>query len=365
MPGAAALAWLPVRVIPNTNRRERRARVRRHSMSSIQSPAAAAAPSSRPVASGAPGSVPAAPTGAGWYRREEAIMGTAITVELHADTRARADMATASVMAEMHRIDAAMSPHKPGSELSRINAAAAEGPVRLSDEMLRLVERAIAFSRDSGGVFDITYAAAGRLYDYRAGVAPDEAALEAARPLVDWRHLQLDPAARTLRFARPGVRIDLGGFAKGHAVDTSIALLKRLGIRHAMVAAGGDSHVLGDRNGRPWTVAIRDPRREGEVVALLPLEDASVSTSGDYERFFERDGVRHHHLLDPRTGRSPSGVRSVTIIADDGLTSEAFSKIVFVLGVTDGLRYVNAHDGIDAIVVDADGVLHYSDGLAG
>ncbi len=292
-------------------------------------------------------------------------MGTAITVELFADTRERADMATASVMAEMHRIDAAMSPHKADSELSRINAGAAAGPVPVSAEMFTLLERALAFSQASGGAFDITYAGAGHLYDYRAGIAPDAAALAAARPLVGWRHLELDAAARSVRFARAGVRIDLGGFAKGHAVDNAVAILKRLGIAHAMVAAGGDSRVLGDRRGRPWTIAIRDPRREGEVVALLPLEDVSISTSGDYERFFERDGERFHHLLDPRTGQSPHGVRSVTIIADDGLTSEAFSKTVFVLGVEDGLRFVNAHPGIDAVIVDAHGDLHYSDGLAG
>jgi len=312
-----------------------------------------------------PGSGSAHADGAGWYRREEAIMGTAISVELHADSREQADAATAAVMAEMRRIDAAMSPHKPDSELSRINAGAAVAPVVPSAEMFALLERALAFSRLSDGAFDITYAGAGHLYDYRAGHAPDDAALAAARPLVDWRHLQLDAAARSVRFARQGVRIDLGGFAKGHAVDTSIAILKGLGIAHAMVAAGGDSHVLGDRGGRPWTIAIRDPRREDEVVAVLPLEDVSISTSGDYERFFERDGERFHHLLDPRTGKSPHGVHSVTIVADDGLTSEAFSKVAFVLGVEDGLRFVNAHPGIDAVIVDAHGRLHYSDGLAG
>jgi thiamine biosynthesis lipoprotein len=217
----------------------------------------------------------------------------------------------------------------------------------------------------SGGVFDITFASAGNLYDYRAGVAPDEAALAAVRPLIDWRHVLLDAATRTVRFARQGVRIDLGGFAKGHAVDNAILILRRLGIAHAMVAAGGDSHVMGSRGERPWTVAVRDPRREGAVVAVLPLEDVSISTSGDYERFFERDGVRCHHLLDPRTGTSPSAVRSVTIIADDGLTTEAFSKTVFVLGVEQGLRFVEAHAGIDAVIVDAQGALHYSAGLLG
>ena len=208
-------------------------------------------------------------------------------------------------MAEMHRIDATMSPHKADSELSLLNAGAADGPVAVSEGMFGLLSRALAFSKLSGGAFDITFASAGHLYDYRAGVAPDAAALADALPLIDWRHVLLDPAARSVRFARQGVRIDLGGFAKGHAVDNAIAILRRLGIANAMVAAGGDSHVMGSRGDRPWTVAIRDPRREGAVVAVLPLEDVSISTSGDYERFFERDGVRCHHLLDPRTGRSP------------------------------------------------------------
>ena len=308
---------------------------------------------------------PAQGSGAGWYRREEAIMGTSIEVELQAPSRDDAEVAIAAVMAEMHRIDATMSPHKATSELSIVNANAADGPVTVSEGMFGLLSRAMAFSKLSGGAFDITFASAGNLYDYRAGIAPDAAALADALPLIDWRHLQLDAATRSVRFARRGVRIDLGGFAKGHAVDNAILILRRQGIRHAMVAAGGDSHVMGSRGERPWTVAIRDPRREGAVVALLPLEDVSISTSGDYERFFERDGVRCHHLLDPRTGRSPSSVRSVTIIADDGLTTEAFSKTVFVLGVEEGLRFVEAHLGIDAVIVDAQGALHYSAGLLG
>ena len=318
-----------------------------------------------PTAALSPSPTPAQGSAGGWYRAEEAIMGTEVSVELQAADRTGAEAAIGAVMAEMHRIDATMSPHRADSELSRVNAGAAQGPVPVSPGMFGLLSRAVAFSKLSGGVFDITFASAGNLYDYRAGVAPDPTALADALPLIDWRHLQLDAATRSVRFARPGVRIDLGGFAKGHAVDNAVAILHKLGIANAMVAAGGDSHVMGSRGSRPWTVAVRDPRREGAVVAVLPLEDVSISTSGDYERFFERDGVRCHHLLDPRTGRSPAGVRSVTIIADDGLTTEAFSKTVFVLGVEEGLRFVEAHAGIDAVIVDAQGALHYSAGLLG
>jgi thiamine biosynthesis lipoprotein len=298
-----------------------------------------------------------------WHSREEAIMGTAVSVELWSDDRAEARRAIDAVMAEMHRIDRAMSPFKPESELSLINRDAARIAMTLSEEMFRLISRAVEFSRLSGGAFDITYASVGHLYDYRERIKPSDAALAAARAAVGWWHLLLDPAKRSLRFAREGVRIDLGGFAKGHAVDNAAAILRRHGITNAIVSAGGDSRVIGDRRGRPWTVGVRDPRRPGEVVALLPLEDVAVSTSGDYERFFEADGVRCHHLIDPKTGKSPSSVHSVTIVADDGLTSEALSKSVFVLGLERGMRLVESQRGVDAVVVDAEGVLHYSSGL--
>ena len=305
------------------------------------------------------------PQADGWLVRDEAIMGTAIRVELWCEDHAVGGAAIDAVMREMHRIDWAMSPHKPQSELSRINREAGAAPVRLSDEMWGLLQQAIAFSRLSDGAFDITYAAVGALYDYRAGSAPSEAQREQARALIGWQHLHLDARTRSLHFGRPGMRIDLGGFAKGHAVDNGVAILRRHGIRHAMVSAGGDSHVLGDRRGRPWTVAIRDPRNADGIVAVLPLEDVAISTSGDYERYFERGGVRHHHLIDPRSGRSPDRVRSVTILAADGLTSEGLSKSVFVLGVEDGLKLVESQPGVDAVIVDAAGALHYSSGLLG
>ncbi|HUG25762.1 FAD:protein FMN transferase [Piscinibacter sp.] len=305
-----------------------------------------------------------APAAAGrWMRRDEAIMGTAISVELWGTDRAAGEAAIDAVMDEMHRIDLAMSPFKPDSELSRINRDAAAAPVRVSEEMFALLTRALEFSQLSDGAFDVTYAGVGHLYDYRERVRPADDVLARARAAVGHQHLLLNRLARTVRFARDGVRIDLGGFAKGHAVDNAAAILRRRGIRHAHVAAGGDSRVIGDRRGRPWTIGVRHPRRAGEVVAVLPLEDTAISTSGDYERYFEADGQRFHHVIDPNTGRSPTGVHSVTILAEDGLTTEALSKTVFVLGVEKGLRLVESLHGVDAVVVDAAGQLHYSSGL--
>jgi len=298
-----------------------------------------------------------------WYSRDEAIMGTAIRVELWCEDRTRADAALAAVMDFMHHVNDTMSPYKPESLLSQINRDAARVAVPLSAELYGLLERALDFSRLSGGAFDITYASVGRLYDYRSGTRPTQAELAQARAAVGYEGLQLDAQARSVRFARPGMAIDLGGFAKGYAVDEGARILRAHGIAHAIVTAGGDSHVLGDRRGRPWTIGVADPRRPGELAAVLPLQDVAVSTSGDYERYFEEGGTRYHHILDPRTGCSPDGLRSVTILAPDGLTSEALSKSVFVLGLERGMRLVDNCPGVDAAVVDAAGTLHYSRGL--
>lgn len=299
-----------------------------------------------------------------WHHREEAIMGTRVAVELWAEDAAFAQQAMAVVIAEMRHTDELMSTYKPESQLSRVNAHAHQGPVQVDAEIIAVVERALEMSRLSGGAFDITYASVGYLYDYRAHRRPSDAQIAAALPGVDYRQVVVDREARTIRFLREGVRIDLGGIAKGHAVDRSIERLRALGIRHAMVNAGGDTRLLGDRRGKPWIVGIRDPRNEGRVVTRLPLADEALSTSGDYERYFEEDGVRHHHILVPGSGRAARGVRSATVIGPDATLTDALSTTVFVLGVERGLDMVARVPGVEAVIVDDNGRIFHSDGLA-
>lgn len=299
-----------------------------------------------------------------WYQREEAIMGTRVAVELWSADAALAERAMDEVMDEMRRTDELMSTYKPESQLSQVNADAHERPVQVDADIIEVVERGLAMSKLSGGAFDITYASVGYLYDYRAHQRPSDQQIAAALPGVDYRQVQVDRNARTIRFLRKGVRIDLGGIAKGYAVDQSIAHLRKLGIEHAMVNAGGDTRLLGDRRGKPWIVGIRDPRSDGRVVTRLPLEDEAISTSGDYERYFEEDGVRYHHILVPGTGRSARGVRSATVIGADATLTDALSTTVFVLGVERGMQLVAGLPGVEAVVVDDQGRIYYSDGLA-
>ena len=303
------------------------------------------------------------PARAKWMSREEAIMGTAIRAELWHEDPCKGEAALDAVMEEMRRIDRAMSPFKPESELSRLNREAAKAPVPVSREMFELVARSVEFSKLSEGAFDITFASVGYMFDYRNGTKPTAEKIAAALPGIDYRHIRLDRSQCTIEFARSGVRIDLGGIAKGHAVDSCVALLKAHGVKQALVVAGGDSRVLGDRRGRPWMIGVRDPRRKDSMVAMIPLVDAAISTSGDYERYFEADGVRYHHILDPRTGMSATGVRSVTIVGPDTTTTEGISKSVFIMGPERGIRFAESFPGIDAVIIDGDGGMHYTAGL--
>jgi thiamine biosynthesis lipoprotein len=299
-----------------------------------------------------------------WFEHvEDGIMGTRIAVELWSEDEVKARNVIQAVLAEMRRIDATMSTYKPTSEVSRVNAEAAQRPVRISQELFDLLATAIEYSKITQGAFDITYASVGYLYDFRQHVRPSDEQIQEALPGINYRHLRLDPAARTVEFARPGVRIDLGGIGKGHAVDRGIAVLRAHGIEHGVVTAGGDTRIIGDRFGQPWVVGIRHPDRKDQVIARIPLEDAAISTSGDYERYFDEDGVRHHHILDPKTGRSASKVRSATIIGPTATRTDGLSKTAFVLGPERAIELYDSLEDIDAVLVTPDGRVLYTKGL--
>jgi thiamine biosynthesis lipoprotein len=305
------------------------------------------------------------PVHAEWVRRiDDGIMGTRITVELWADDKEKGEQAIDAVLDEMRHVDESMSTYKPTSEVSRVNANAAAGPMPITKELFDLLTAAREYSVLTDGAFDITYASVGYMYDFRKHVRPDEAQITKALPAVDYRHVILDAKKQTVRFSQQGVRIDLGGIAKGYSVDRGIDALKARGFTRAYVSAGGDSRIIGDRFGKPWMVGIRDPRKgAGEVITRIPLVDAAISTSGDYERFFEEDGVRYHHIIDPHTGHSASKVRSATVIGPYATRTDGLSKTAFVLGPEKAMEIYNRIDDIDAIIVKLDGTVIYSKGL--
>jgi thiamine biosynthesis lipoprotein len=308
----------------------------------------------------------AAPAQAAWVSRGvDGIMGTHIYVELWAEEedRARGEQAIDAVMDEMRHIDETMSVYKPTSEVSQVNALAAQQPVKISADLFGLLSTAIEYSRITEGAFDITYASVGYMYDFRARQRPSEQQIQAALPAINYRHLLLDAASSTVRFSQPGVRIDLGGIAKGYAVDRGIEILQARGFTHALVNAGGDSRVIGDRFGKAWIIGIRHPDHPGQVIIRLPLTNTAFSTSGDYERYFDEDGVRYHHIIDPHTGHSASKVRSATVIAPTATRTDGLSKTAFVLGPEEAMRIYNGLGDVDAVLVTPDGRVLYSKGL--
>lgn len=305
----------------------------------------------------------AANSSAEWHKLEQNIMGTVIRVELFSEDPVLAQQAIQVAMEEMRRIDRLMSPYKPDSNLSRINAEAATRPVTVDAELFKLIDKSLYFSRLTQGAFDITFASIGRYYDYRKGIRPSDQQISTALKSINYRHIQLDHKALTIRFAMPGVSIDLGGIAKGHAVDNAINLLINLGIKHAIVTAGGDSRIIGDKRGRPWMIGIRDPRKSRAVKGMIPLIDSALSTSGDYERYFVKNGEHYHHILKPDTGKSAKKLRSVTIIGPDATTTDALSTSVFVMGPEKGLALVEKMQDIEAILIDQQDRMIYSSGL--
>jgi FAD:protein FMN transferase len=304
------------------------------------------------------------PARAEWVSRTvDGIMGTRIVVELWADERAAGESAIDAVMDEMRHIDASMSTYKPDSEVSRVNALAARQPVKISPELFGLLSTALEYSRITEGAFDITYASVGFMYDFRARVHPTEKQIAAALPAINYRHLLLDRATGTVRFSQAGVRIDLGGIAKGYAVDRGIEILQHRGFTRALVSAGGDSRIIGDRFGKPWIVGIRHPDRKDEVIARLPLVDTAISTSGDYEHYFDENGTRYHHIIDPRTGHSASAVRSATVLAPTATRTDGLSKTAFVLGAEAAIGIYEKLGDVDAVIVKPDGKVLYTKGL--
>jgi len=301
---------------------------------------------------------------ADWVDYDFPVMGTKVTIRFWLDDEKNAQQAKDAVIAAMHHINTTMSPYISDSLLSKINNQASIAPMKISKELFELIDRSLKISKMTNGAFDITFSSVGYLYDYRLKQKPSVTELKEKLPLINYKSIHLDAANSSISFTQSGVKIDLGGIAKGLAVDNSIEILKDYGVKDASVTAGGDTYVLGNNAGKMWHIGIKHPRAESSLISILPLADTAVSTSGDYERYFIEDGKRYHHILNPKTGKSVSSVQSVTIIAQNSTLADALSTSVFVLGVKQGLELVESLNDVSAIIVDEKGKMFYSSDLA-
>lgn len=302
-------------------------------------------------------------TSAQEVRRSRIIMGTVVEITAFGPDRDALDAAESAAFAEMSRIEDLMSPHRPGSDVARLTAAA--GPLTVAPETAAVIACGLEVAAASGGAFDMGLGRLKALWDIEGDHprVPDPAEIRAALAGTGPGDLQL--AGRTVRKSRPGLAVDLGGVAKGYAVDRAVAVLARHGVTRASVNAGGDIRLLGDRGGRPWRIGIQHPRRTQALLATLDLADTAVVTSGDYERFFELDGVRYHHLFDPASGRPARRCQAVTVVAPQAMLADALATAAFVLGPERGRQLLAAFPGVEGLIVAADGSSVTTPGLAG
>ena len=282
----------------------------------------------------------------------------------------KARAAWADAVAEIQRIEALMTTWREDSEISKINAAAGKEPVVVGAETLQVIQESIHTSEISEGTFDITFETLHGLWKFDQDLdphPPKDADLKAKVKLLGYKHIKVDPAKSTVFLDKAGVKISLGGIAKGYGVDKAVAVLEKAGLSSFFVQAGGDLFARGKKpDGSEWSAGIRDPRGTSEkYFALIPLTDHSFSTAGDYERSYMIGAKRYHHIIDPRTGYPAAASRSVTVWAPTALLADAIDDAVFILGPEKGLKLVESLDGVGAVIVDAKNKVWVSKRLEG
>jgi thiamine biosynthesis lipoprotein len=302
--------------------------------------------------------------------RSREAMGAPLRLTASTVDEAAAVAAFDGVFAEFDRLDALMSVWKPGSEIARLNESAGVRAVPIGADVRSVLLTAREVSDWTDGTFDVTFGALSGLWKFdhdQDDRLPDMDEVRRRLPLVDYRSLEIDERAGTAFLKHKGMRAHLGGIGKGYAIDRASAILRARGLHDFMIQAGGDLYVAGRNAGRPWRVGIQDPRGPADrVFATLDLSDGTFSTSGDYERFFMKDGRRYHHIIDPRTGEpSQSGCRSVTIVTDRAVVADGLSTGVFLLGPQKGIELLQRLEGVEAVIVTSANEVLITPGLQG
>jgi thiamine biosynthesis lipoprotein len=300
--------------------------------------------------------------------RTHATMGTEVTVTAWTADETAAIAAFAAVFAEFDRLDALMSVWRDGSDVTRLNEAAGQHAVAVSPEVREVLAVARQVSEWTGGRFDVTFGALSGLWKFdnqdKDDSVPDRREVLARLPLINYRDVEVDERAGTAYLKRQGMRAHLGGIGKGYAVDRAVTLLRSRGFTDFMVQAGGDLYVAGRRGDRPWRLGIRDPRGPADKsFAALDLTDGTFSTSGDYERFFIKDGRRYHHILDLSSGEPARGCRSVTLVTQQAVIADALAKGVFILGPDAGMALIERLPKVEGVIVSAKNEVLISSGL--
>ncbi|TAN63056.1 FAD:protein FMN transferase [bacterium] len=299
------------------------------------------------------------------YRKD--LMGTVVELTLFEGDRLRFDLAAERAFEEIKRLQEIFSSYSPDSEAAKITKAAGQGAVNVSPEMLELMTASLKVSALSNGAFDPTIGALGILWGYsgESGNVPEKGALTKALKLVNYRLVETDTKNSTVALKNTGMVLNLGGIAKGFVVGKTAEVLKANGVERAIVKAGGDmAFVQTVPEQKSFIIGIQDPRVKGKLIGEAHVTGGAISTSGDYERFFVKDGKRFNHILDPKTGMPALRTRSATVIADDGAVADGLSTAFFVLGADDGVLLAEKI-GVEAIIMDSRGRVKTTKGFKG
>jgi thiamine biosynthesis lipoprotein len=293
-------------------------------------------------------------------------MGTSVEITLIGEDEIAAEKACLRAFQEVKRIERLMSPWIESSDVVRINRSAGREGVNVSPETFGVIRKALEISELSEGGFDISIGPLTHLWRKARGqgIPPSIDEVKKVLDLVNFKNV-LTNSKGDVFLKRRAMAIDLGGIAKGYAVDRAFELLRGLGYKDLIVNAGGDLRAGGIKNSQPWTIGIQDPRNSQKIMAKISVSDSAVATSGDYEKFFIHGDKRYHHLLDPKEGFPAKECQSATVVCKEGIMADGFATAVFILGPEKGYSLCQKLAGVDCLIVDQNGKIFSTPGLKG
>ena len=310
---------------------------------------------------------PKGPVDEGIRRITRPMMGTLVEVVWRTNVEGTEAETVRSALDRMEALASRMSLYDPSSELAKINAAAGKAPVKVSDEVLDVIEKSLTVSRMTGGAFDATVGSVeavwGDIQREGGGRLPGEEAVREALDRVGYQRVRVDRERKTVFLEKEGMRLDLGGIAKGYIADQGMAWLKRRGIREALVNAGGDIRASGGTVSRPWRIGLQDPSEEGRMLGVFSFQEGAVVTSGTYERYFETKDRRFAHIMNPGTGRPVEGLLSATVISDQAFLADALATAIMVEGRQGGIAFLGRFPAARGVLVEQDGTIWVEENL--
>jgi thiamine biosynthesis lipoprotein len=284
---------------------------------------------------------------------ERHLMGTRFRIDVITTDVEAGEQAVEAAFSEIERAEGLLSNWDEHSQISDVNRSAGVQPVTVSNELMAVLQRAFEVAELTGGAFDITFASCGGLWSIRDRKVPTEEEIAACLPHVDYRQVALDPERSAVYIADPDMRLGIAGLAKGYRVDRAAEVLESRGVTDYVVDGGGDMRVSTGALDAGWPIQVAHPRRETPL-GVVKIASGAIATSGDYEWYFEQNGVRYHHILDPATGRPAWRCLSATVIAASAVEADALATGLFVLGPDDGLELAERTPGVEAMLVGPD-----------